>query len=139
MKLGYIDYLNCYPFYYHMFEKTAIKGVRIVPGYPSDLNRMLAGGDLDMSPISSATYAVLADRTKILPEFCLSSVGYVSSVILASKIGIEDLDGKKIGMTSASHTSVVLLKVLLKKFYKIEPEYFRQPRCPNSKKPKPPC
>lgn len=123
MKLGYIDYLNCYPFYYHMFERTAVKGVRVVPGYPSDLNRMLADGDLDISPISSATYAVLADQARILPEFCLSSVGYVSSVILASKTEIGNLGGKKIGVTSASHTSAVLLKVLLKKYYKAEPEY----------------
>ncbi len=59
----------------------------------------------------------------MLPDFCLSSVGYVGSVILASNIPIDGLDGKKIGLTSASHTSVVLLKILLKKYFEIEPDY----------------
>jgi chorismate dehydratase len=59
----------------------------------------------------------------VLPQFCLSSVGYVGSVILISNIPIEDLNHKKVGITSASHTSVVLLKVLLKKYYRSEPSY----------------
>lgn len=123
MNLGYIDYLNCYPFYYHMFEKEQVKNVRVFPGYPGMLNRMTAAGELDMSPISSAACAEIADRVRVLSGFCLSSVGYVGSVILASKLPIHELDGKKIGLTSASHTSVVLLKILLKKYFNAEPEY----------------
>ncbi|SPD75855.1 conserved hypothetical protein [uncultured Desulfobacterium sp.] len=121
MNLGHIDYLNCYPFYYHMFEKRPLKGVSIFSNYPSVLNKMIANGQLDMSPISSAAYPDIADNVLILPQFCLSSIGYVGSVILVSKAPIEDLNGKKIGVTSASHTSVVLLKVLLKKYYRHDP------------------
>ncbi len=123
MKLGYIDYLNCYPFYFHMFEKEPLEDVSIVYGYPGALNKMMVAGDLDMSPISSATCADIADRVVVLPDFCLSSVGYVGSVILAGKVPIEELDKKCIGLSSASHTSVVLLKMLLKNYYQIEPEY----------------
>jgi chorismate dehydratase len=121
MNLGHIDYLNCYPFYFHMFEKESLKGVRIFSDYPSMLNMMMAKGQLDMSPISSAACADIADDVLILPQFCLSSIGYVGSVILVSKVPIEDLNHKKVGITSASHTSVVLLKVLLKKYYRQEP------------------
>ncbi len=123
MNLGHIDYLNCYPFYYHAFEKEPLKGTRIFSDYPSSLNRMLAQGELDMSPISSATYADIADDVLVIPEFCLSSTGYVGSVILISKVPIEDLNKKKVGITSASHTSLVLLKVLLKRYYEQEPVY----------------
>jgi chorismate dehydratase len=123
MKLGYIDYLNCYPFYYHMFEKLPLSDVEIVPGYPSDLNRMMISGWLDMSPISAAAYTDLEDEAVLLPDFCLSSVGYVHSVILASLLPIEDLHGKKVGLSSASKTSVVLLKTLLRSYYAIEPVY----------------
>ena len=129
MKLGYIDYLNCYPFYFRMFEKQAINGIRIYPGYPCMLNKKMAERQLDMSPISSATCAEIAGDVMVLPQFCLSSVGYVGSVILVSKIPIEDLNQKRIGITSASHTSEVLLKVLLKHFYNLEPFYIpTQPR-----------
>jgi chorismate dehydratase len=129
MKLGYIDYLNCYPFYFRMFEKQVVNGISIYPGYPCMLNKMMADRQLDMSPISSATCAEIANDVLVLPQFCLSSVGYVGSVILVSKIPIEDLNQKRVGITSASHTSEVLLKVLLKYFYNLEPVYIpTQPR-----------
>ena len=123
MRLGYIDYLNCYPFYYRMFEKQPVPGIRIYPGLPCMLNKMMADRQLDMSPISAATCAEIADDVALLPQFCLSSVGYVGSVILVSKIPIEELNRKNVGITSASHTSAVLLKILLKNFYQIEPVY----------------
>ena len=129
MKLGYIDYLNCYPFYFRMFEKQAVNGISIHPGYPCMLNKMMADRQLDMSPISSATCAEITDDVLVLPQFCLSSVGYVGSVILVSKIPIEDLNRKTVGITSASHTAKVLLKVLLKKYYHLDPVYVpSQPR-----------
>ncbi|MCP4136065.1 MAG: menaquinone biosynthesis protein [bacterium] len=123
MKIGYIDYLNCYPFYYHMFEKEPIPGVEIVPGYPGELNRLIKEKELHMSPVSAAAYAGLQDEVLVLPGFCLSSVGYVKSVVLNSTMPIEDLDGKRVGLTSSSQTSVILLKILLEKYYAITPEY----------------
>ncbi|RPJ18594.1 MAG: hypothetical protein EHM30_00235, partial [Desulfobacteraceae bacterium] len=77
MRIGYIDYLNCWPFYYHMIEKKPLKDINIVPGFPAELNRMMKEKKLDLSPISSATYADIKDEVLLLPEFCLSSVGYV--------------------------------------------------------------
>ena len=123
MKLGYIDYLNCYPFYHHMFTKKPLEGVDIISGYPNMLNRMISSGELDMSPVSAATCADISEEILVLPDFCLSSVGYISSVILVSRVPIDDLHQKKIGITSASHTSVVLLKILMKNYYKIAPEF----------------
>lgn len=89
------------------------------------LNKMIADRELDMSPISSATCAEIVKDVAVLPQFCLSSVGYVGSVILTSKVPIEDLNRMKVGVTNASHTSVVLLKILLKKYYSSEPVYIR--------------
>lgn len=123
MKLGYIDYLNCYPFYYHMFEKKPVHGVKVFPAYPSGLNSMMLAGELQMSPISSGAYPDVAENVVLLPDFCLSSVGYVGSVNLISKVPIEALDGKTVGVTSASATSVALMKILLHKFYNITPQY----------------
>jgi chorismate dehydratase len=122
MKLGYIDYLNCYPFYHHMFRKEPLDNT-IVPRYPGELNALMKEGRLDMSPISAGAYPEMQDRVLLLPDFCLSSIGYVRSVVLQSKLPIEDLAGKKIGLTSASKTSVVLLKVLLEKYYSLKPDY----------------
>ncbi len=129
MNLGYIDYLNCYPFYYRMFEIEPLADVRVMPAYPSDLNRMMVDGRLDMSPVSSAMYPELEGSVSLLPEFCLSSVGYVHSVLLSSSMPIEELDKRRVGLTSASKTSVILLKILLGRYYGIMPEYV--PTSPN--------
>jgi len=130
VKLGAIDYLNCYPFYYHMLEKKPVKGVDIVPAIPSELNRMLKSGELDMSPVSSAVYTELQDEVTLLREFCLSSVGYVRSVVLISTMPIEYLNGKKVGLSTSSQTSVALLKILLQKYYGLQPEYVSSPPFP---------
>ncbi len=122
MNLGYIDYLNCYPFYHHMFHKEPLD-VTVVPRYPGELNELMKNGGLDMSPISAGAYPEIQDRVVLMPDFCLSSIGYVRSVVLQSKLPIEDLDGRKIGLTSASKTSVVLLKIILEKYYNLKPEY----------------
>ncbi len=129
MKLGYINYLNCYPFYYSMIEKKPLEGVDVFPGYPSELNKMMLSGELDMSPVSAAAYADLQGRALILPDFCLSSIGYVRSVVLISRVPIEELDGRRLGLSSASQTSVVLLKILLEKYYGLRPVYL--PARPN--------
>ncbi|VEN74201.1 Chorismate dehydratase [Candidatus Desulfarcum epimagneticum] len=127
MRLGYIDYLNCHPFYHHMFEKEPLENVAITAGHPSTLNRMMKDGDLDMSPISAGFFPEIMDRASLSGDFCLSSVGYVRSVILASKAPIEELDGKKVGLSRASRTSAALLKILFQKYYRIRPQYVPAP------------
>ncbi|HOP29967.1 MAG TPA: menaquinone biosynthesis protein [Spirochaetota bacterium] len=123
MNIGYINYLNCFPFYYHMFEVEPVEGVKVVPAYPGELNRLVKNHELQMSPVSAAAYTYLQGDYVILPGFCLSSVGYVKSVVLQSRVPIEELDGKRVGLTTASETSVALLKILLAKYYKVNPEY----------------
>jgi len=125
MKLGYIDYLNCYPLYYHMFEKKPLEDVEITSAIPGELNRMMRESLLDMSAVSAAACADMAEDIQVLPDVCLSSVGYVGSVMLYSKEPIEALDGKVIGLSKASATTVGLLKILLKKYYGLDPNYTR--------------
>jgi chorismate dehydratase len=131
VRIGYINYLNCYPFYYHMFEKEPVSGIEVVPGYPSHLNAGVSNGTLAMSPISAAAFADFQERTLMLSDFCLSSIGYVQSVILKSACPIEELAGKRVGVSMASKTSENLLKILLKKFYGIEPQYVQVPPQPD--------
>lgn len=125
MKLGYIDYLNCYPLYYQMLEKEPLEGVEIVSAIPGHLNRMARDGQLGMSAVSAAALADIAPDTLLLPHFCLSSVGYVGSVLLYSRYPIEELGNKTIGLSKASATTVGMLKILLKKFYGVDPEYIQ--------------
>ncbi len=125
MNIGCIDYLNCYPFYYHMLEEAPLAEVNVIPGYPETLNSLMKNGRLSLSPVSSAAYADLQTDAVLLPDFCLSSIGYVGSVILASHVPIEELHGRRVGISKASRTSAVLVKILLERHYGLCPRYSR--------------
>ncbi|MFW5901523.1 MAG: menaquinone biosynthetic enzyme MqnA/MqnD family protein [Thermodesulfobacteriota bacterium] len=130
MKIGCIDYLNCYPFYYHMLKEAPLAGIRVTRAYPEALNRLMKEGRLALSPVSAAAYADLQTDAVLLPDFCLSSIGYVGSVILASHVPIEELHGRRVGISKASRTSQVLVKILLETHYGVRPRYIQVPPRP---------
>jgi chorismate dehydratase len=98
--------------------------IELIKGTPTELNNLLLSGKLDISPISSIEYARHHDSLVLFPDFTVSSDGEVKSIILLSRFPIEQLSGKKIALTGTSATSHVLLKLILKHGYGIEPEYF---------------
>jgi len=61
---------------------------------------------------SSATHS---ERYLILPDLSISSVGPVASVLLFSRVPVEELDGREILLSAESATSVNLLRILLSK------------------------
>jgi chorismate dehydratase len=106
IRLGRISYVNMAPVFFRLDAD-----VDEVPGVPTDLNRRLLDGELDLAPISSIEYARNADRLRILPRLCVSSEGAVDSIQLVSRRPLEQV--RSIAVTPESATSVVLTKVLL--------------------------
>jgi chorismate dehydratase len=85
--------------------------VEEIQGVPTELNRRLLAGELDVAPISSIEYARNADRLRLLPRLCVSSEGAVDSIQLVSRKLLEHV--RTVAVTPESATSVVLTKVLL--------------------------
>src|SRR5512133_850767 len=85
--------------------------VEEVQGVPTELNRRLLDGELDLAPISSIEYARHAARLRVLPRLCVSSEGAVDSIQLVSKIPLEQV--RRVAVTPESATSVVLTRVLI--------------------------
>ena len=114
LSVGHITYANCVPFFHYLsqagFEET------IVPGVPSRLNRLLAQGEVDVSPSSSFEYGRNWRDYLLLPDLSISSRGAVQSVLLFAPGPLEELEGVEIALTGESATSVNLLKILLKEF-----------------------
>jgi chorismate dehydratase len=106
MRLGRISYVNMAPVFFRLEAE-----VDEVPGVPTELNRRLLEGEIDLAPISSIEYARHADRLRILPRLCVSSEGAVDSIQLVSRLPLEQV--RSIAVTPESATSVVLTKVLL--------------------------
>ncbi len=106
IKLGRISYVNMAPVFFRLDAE-----VDEVSGVPTELNRRLLDGEIDLAPISSIEYARNADRLRILPRLCVSSEGAVDSIQLVSRKPLEQV--RIIAVTPESATSVVLTKVLL--------------------------
>ncbi|MGA2226545.1 MAG: menaquinone biosynthesis protein [Syntrophobacteraceae bacterium] len=120
LRLGRIDFLNVLPVYYPLESGVIANPFAIVPGVPSELNELCASGALDISPVSSIEYARRAELYYIVPDLSISSAGRVKSVLLLSRMPIEQLSGKTILASSQSHTSVGLLKVLSRLRYGVD-------------------
>jgi len=106
IRLGRIGYVNMAPVFHRLDAD-----VDEVVGVPTELNRRLLGGEIDVAPISSIEYARHADRLRLLPRLCVGSEGAVDSIQLVSRVPLEQV--RTVGVTPESATSVVLVKVLL--------------------------
>src|SRR5256712_10233223 len=82
-----------------------------ISGVPTELNRRLLAGQIDLAPISSIEYARNAQTLRILPRLCVGSEGAVDSIQLVSRRPLEQV--RSVAVTPESATSVVLTKVLL--------------------------
>jgi chorismate dehydratase len=117
LRIGRFYYSNLFPIYY-MLERTAdCSAYEFVEGVPSELNRRIRQGGIDVSPSSSIEYLRHGDAYELIPGHSISSAGPVRSIFLFSKRPIGDLDGLTVLTTSQSETSVALLRIVLTKFY----------------------
>ena len=84
----------------------------MVPDVPSVLNRKIITGEIKISPISAAFYALNHKELLLLPDLSISCHGKVMSVILASNYAIENLDGKNVLFSRESASAASFLKMI---------------------------
>ncbi|HMK39185.1 MAG TPA: CofH family radical SAM protein, partial [Bacteroidota bacterium] len=110
--VGKIPYLNSVPFYARL-EKHDF---RILPVVPRWMGMLSALGEIDAGPFSLMDY-IRQEKELELMGWCIATRDQVKSVMLFSKGGWRDLEGRRIGITDDTATSVRLLHVLLEKKY----------------------
>jgi chorismate dehydratase len=84
-----------------------------VDGPPSELNRLLASGELDIAPGSSIELARHSREYGALSGLCIGSDGPVESIVLASRRSLARLHGETVALPTASASSRCLLRILL--------------------------
>ncbi|WP_037463640.1 menaquinone biosynthesis protein [Shimazuella kribbensis] len=122
VRIGKIAFTNILPLY-HYFHYTDLP-VELIPQVPSQLNKSMAEGRIDMGPISSFAYADDFPKYVIMPDLSVSAKGRVGSIFLFSKRkSFADVKNGKIALTNTSASSVNLLKILLEHFAGGTPSY----------------
>ncbi|NLI13084.1 menaquinone biosynthetic enzyme MqnA/MqnD family protein [Pelotomaculum propionicicum] len=126
-RLGYVSYINCLPVFCAMQEGLVKVPARLCSHHPSRLNSMFREGLLDVTAISSIEYTRQPENCLVLPDLSIASDGPVRSVAMVSRVPVELLAGRTVSLTPHSATSVMLLKLLLHKFYNIKVDFFTRP------------
>jgi len=114
LRVGRIPYANLVPIFHVLAERGTPEEVSYVEGHPSELNRRLREGELDLSPSSSIEYAVRPDRYLLCPDISISCRSRVMSVLLLSNGPLRSLPPDPVAVTGNSDTSVTLLEILLR-------------------------
>ena len=116
VRVGRIEFINCFPLYLHFEEELARRGTlaEVVAGTPAELNRLLVRGEIDVALPSSIEFARHADVLALLPRVSISSFGAVDSIQLFGRVPREGL--RSVALTEKSATSVTLLKVLAREW-----------------------
>ncbi len=118
--VGKIPFLNSVPFYEHLSGGP----FRILPIVPRRMGMLSEKGELDAGLFSLMDYLRQRDRLELMGG-CIATRDQVKSVMLFSKEGWGDLNGKTIGITDDTATSVQLLKVLLVRKHGVRARFVR--------------
>jgi chorismate dehydratase len=123
MRVGRIPYINCYPVYGAIDRGLFQLDAELVTGTASDLNDLLAAGELDVSVISTVEYARDAASYHLLPDLAISCDGPVHSVKLFSRRPVDQLTGATVLRSASSRTSVLLLELLCRHRWNVAPKF----------------
>jgi chorismate dehydratase len=123
VRLGRIPWINCYPIYGAIDRRLVRMPANLVSGTASELNDLLAAGELDVSVVSAVEYARNAATYHLLPDLAISCDGPVHSVKLFSRRPLKALDGATVLRTASSRTSVLLLELLCRHRWGIAPKF----------------
>jgi len=123
MKIGRIPYINCYPVYGAIDRGRVALDAELVDGVPTDLNRRMAAGELDISVVSAVEYARESERYLLLPDLAISCDGPVRSVMLFSRRPASDLTSRNVMVSRSSMTSVALLELLFESVWHSSPRF----------------
>jgi chorismate dehydratase len=120
LLIGEIPFANLFPIFYMLKRGPGLSDYEFIVGSPSELNKKIREGLIDVSPSSSIEYLRHSERYELIENHSISSRGPVRSILLFSRRPIERLGGLTVLTSSQSETSVALVQIVLKKFYGLD-------------------
>lgn len=109
LRISAISYLNTAPLMWNFEHGDAGRDFDISYTLPSACARSLADGTADIGIIPAAAYPEIPNLL-VLPEVAIASRRAVRSILLVSKVPVEQI--RTVALDTSSMTSVALLKVL---------------------------
>jgi chorismate dehydratase len=121
LRCGRISYTNDLPVYAAFdLAAQAFPGT-LHEGVPTELNRALLAGELEISPVSSFFYLQHQDRLTVLPHVCIGSRREVKSIFCVSQRHPRELAATQIAVTRESATGRALFETICRAYYGFSP------------------
>lgn len=119
IRVSAVSYLNTEPFIYGLKRNRFSDNIRLSLDYPSLCAEKLLNNEVDIGlvPISILKNQ---DNLKIISDYCIGADGNVESVCLFSNSPINKVE--TIYLDYQSKTSIELLKILLKEYWRVQPK-----------------
>ena len=124
LRVGAVSFLNTKPLIYPLLNEEIQTEFELSIDTPSRLALSLSRGDIEVGLISTIEYFRANPSHAsycILPDIAIASHGSVQSIQLFSRVPIREI--RRIGLDTASRTSIALLKILLTEKYGISPAF----------------
>ncbi len=118
IRVAAVSYLNTKPLIYGFENGKMPEQMELSFEYPSKIASMLINDEVDLGLVPVAVIPDLKEY-HIISDYCIAADGEVASVCLFSDVTVDEI--KTVYLDYQSRTSVALLKILLKHFYKINP------------------
>ena len=118
--MGAVSYLNTKPLLYGIENSPVIQEIALVTEYPAKIADMLLNDQIDIGLVPVAIIPKMREFY-INTRFCIGSNGPVASVCLFSELPLTEID--TVLLDYESRTSVALVKILLKKYWNLNPKY----------------
>lgn len=119
-SISIVSYLNSYPFLIGFENSDLINQINLHKDIPSVCARKLLSGQVDIGLVPVATL-LKTKNYKIISDYCIGAKRKVKSVVLFSDVPLNEI--KKVYLDFHSMTSVRLIKVLFKHYWKFSPEF----------------
>lgn len=117
-----VSYLNTLPFIYGILNnKDLMSQINLRLEYPSKCADLIKSGEVDLGLIPIIELKGMP-YSEIIGDYCIGAESKVKSVILYSNCTLNEISS--IALDYQSRTSVMLVKILAKNFWKIDVEFF---------------
>ena len=122
IKISAVSYLNSKPFIYGLENSEIKQKIDLQLDMPSVCAQKLLEGTVDIGLIPVAIIPQLKEY-HIISDYCIGAEGKVASVMLYSDVPLNEIEN--IVLDYQSRTSVTLVQVLAKHFWKISPSWIK--------------
>lgn len=119
IKISAVSYTNTKPFIYGLQHSGILNEIDLTLDIPSDCADKLINNQTDIGLVPVAALLKIPDY-HIVSDYCIGAVGAVDSVFIFSERPIQEI--RSLRLDTQSRTSNALARVLLKNYWKTDPE-----------------